>query len=85
VQWDRPKVVARFLPEQVGQLIVAYLLYVRPVRVMLLSSLGKLPTASTSDYLWVDEQGLWDTGRLTRTMTQETAERLGTRLTMQDY
>jgi hypothetical protein len=52
---------------------------------MLLSYLGKLPIVSTSDYLWVDEQGLWDTGRLIRTMTQEIAERLGTRLTMQDY
>jgi hypothetical protein len=50
-------VVARFLPEQVEQLIAAYLLYVRPIQVMLLSSIGKLPTASTSDYLWADEQG----------------------------
>jgi hypothetical protein len=37
-QWDKPKVVARFLPEAVGQLVTAYLLYLRPVRAMLLSS-----------------------------------------------
>lgn len=84
-QWDRPKVIARFLPEPVGQLMTAYLLYVRPVRALLLSSLGKLATAAASDYLWADEHGPWDTSRLTRIMTAETAERLGTRLTMADY
>jgi hypothetical protein len=85
-QWDRPKVVARFLLEAVGQLIAAYLLYVQPVRALLYSSsLDKPLSASAADYLWADQRGLWDTDRLTRTMTQETAERLGTRLTTQDY
>ena len=54
-QWDRPKVIARFLPEPVGQLITAYLLYVRPVRTLLLSSLGKVATAAASDYLWANK------------------------------
>ena len=34
-QWDKPKVVVRFLSEAVGQLVAAYLLYVRPLRMML--------------------------------------------------
>jgi hypothetical protein len=85
-QWDRPKVVARFLPEAVGQLIAAYLLYVQPVRALLYSSsLDKPLSASAADYLWAGQRGPWDTNRLTRTMTQETAERLGTRLTTQEY
>jgi hypothetical protein len=85
-QWDRPKVVARFLLEAVGQLIAAYLLYVQPVRALLYSSsLDKPLSASAADYLWADQRGLWDTDRLTRTMTQKTAEQLGTRLTTQDY
>jgi hypothetical protein len=85
-QWDRPKVVVRFLPEAVGQLIAAYLLYVQPVRALLYSSsLDKPLSALAADYLWADQRGPWDTDRLTRTMTQETAERLGTRLTTQDY
>jgi hypothetical protein len=54
-QWDRPKVVARFLLEAVGQLIAAYLLYVQPVRALLYSSsLDKLLLASAADYLWAD-------------------------------
>jgi hypothetical protein len=51
-QWDWPKVVARFLLEAVGQLIIAYLLYVQPVRALLYSSsLDKLLLASAADYL----------------------------------
>jgi hypothetical protein len=51
-QWDRPKVVARFLPEAVGQLIAAYLLYVQPIRALLYSSsLDKPLSASAADYL----------------------------------
>ena len=55
------------------------------MRTLLLSSLGKVATAAASDYLWADEHGPWDTSRLTRIMAGETAERLGTRLTMADY
>jgi hypothetical protein len=85
-QWDWPKVVARFLLEVVGQLIAVYLLYVQPVRALLYSSsLDKLLLALAADYLWADRRGLWDTDCLTRTMTQETAERLGIRLTTQEY
>lgn len=51
VQWDQPKVVARFLPEPVRQLITAYLLYIQPLQVMLLVRIGKIPTAAASDYL----------------------------------
>ncbi|KAF1922122.1 uncharacterized protein M421DRAFT_79517, partial [Didymella exigua CBS 183.55] len=34
-QWDQPRVVARFLPDRLGQLLAAYLLYVRPLQTML--------------------------------------------------
>jgi hypothetical protein len=56
-QWDKPKVVVRFLPEPIGQLVAAYLLYVRPMRAMLQSALGKPMSASVTDYLWADERG----------------------------
>jgi superfamily II DNA helicase RecQ len=84
-QWDKPKVVARFLPKAVGQLVAAYLLYARPLRAMLQSALGKPLSASVTDYLWADERGPWETDRLTRTITLESAKWLGTRLTVQDY
>lgn len=52
---------------------------------MLLSSQGKAATASATDYLWATDSGPWDTERLTRIMTAETAERLGSRLTTAKY
>jgi hypothetical protein len=39
-QWDKPKVIVRFLPEAIGKLAIAYLLYVRPLRALLQSALG---------------------------------------------
>jgi superfamily II DNA helicase RecQ len=84
-QWDKPKVVVRFLPEAVGQLITAYLLYVRPLRALLQSALSKPLSASVTDYLWADEREPWETERLTRIMTLESAKWIGTRLTVQEY
>ena len=84
-QWDKPKVIVRFLPKAIGQLTAAYLLYVRPLRALLQSEVEKPMSASVTDYLWADERGPWETDRLTRTMTLESAKWLGTRLTVQEY
>jgi hypothetical protein len=54
-EWDKPKVVIRFLPEAIRQLVAAYLLYVLPLQAMLQSALGKPLSASVTDYLWADE------------------------------
>jgi hypothetical protein len=63
-----------------------YLLYVQPVRALLYSSsLDKLLSALAADYLWANQRRPWDTNRLTRTIMQETAERLGIHLTTQEY
>jgi hypothetical protein len=78
-------VVVRFLPEPIGQLVAAYLRYVRPLRPMLQSALGKPLSASVTDYLWADKRGLWETDHLTRTITLKSAKWLGTRLTVQLY
>ena len=56
LQLDRPKVIPRFLLGPVSQLVAAYLLYLRPVQAMLLSSQGKPLSASMNDYLWVDNE-----------------------------
>jgi hypothetical protein len=50
-QWDKPKVIVRFLPKAIGQLTAAYLLYVRPLRALLQSALGKPMSASVTNYL----------------------------------
>jgi hypothetical protein len=77
-QWDKLKVIVHFLPEAIGQLTTAYLLYVRPLRALLQSALGKPISASVTDYLWADKRGLWETDRLTRTITLESAKWLRT-------
>jgi superfamily II DNA helicase RecQ len=81
-QWDKPKIVPRFLPPQLGQVMAVYLVYVQPFREYLtLQVLG----GSYSDYVWHDAQGAWDTGRLTRVLKRETGKRLGVVLHTLEY
>lgn len=81
-QWDKPKVVPRFLPWRVGQLMALYLAYVQPLAELLRVQALR---GSWSDYIWADESGPWETERLTRVMSRESELRLGNRLTTQDY
>ena len=81
-QWDKPKVVPRFLPPRLGQVMVLYLAYLQPFREYLtVQVLG----GSFSDYVWADEQGPWGTDRLTRALKRETGKRLGVPLHTLDY
>jgi superfamily II DNA helicase RecQ len=81
-QWDKPKVVPRFLPWRLGQVMAVYLAYLQPFQEYLtVQVLG----GSFSDYVWADEHGPWGTDRLTRILKRETAKRLGTPLTTLDY
>jgi superfamily II DNA helicase RecQ len=81
-QWDKPKIVPRFLPPQLGQVMAVYLVYVQPFREYLtLQVLG----GSYSDYVWSDAQGAWGTDRLTRVLKRETGKRLGVALHTLDY
>jgi hypothetical protein len=53
-QWDKPKVVPRFLPRQLGQIIALYLRYLQPFReYLLVQVLG----GGLSDYVWSNKQG----------------------------
>ncbi|KZM28551.1 ATP binding [Ascochyta rabiei] len=81
-QWDKPKIVPRFLPPQLGQVMAVYLVYVQPFREYLtLQVLG----GSYSDYVWHNAQGAWDTSRLTRVLKRETGKRLGVVLHTLEY
>ena len=81
-QYGKPKVVPRFLPSRVGQLLAVYLSYVQPFREYLnVQARG----SGWTDYLWANEHGPWETDRLTRALIRETEKRLGTRLTTHDY
>jgi superfamily II DNA helicase RecQ len=81
-QWDKPKVVPRFLPSCLGQVVVIYLAYIQPFKEYLnVEVLG----GGFSDYVWADEQGPWKTERLTRVLKRETGKRLGVKLHTLDY
>jgi superfamily II DNA helicase RecQ len=76
-QWDKPKVVPRFLPPRLGQIMVMYLAYLQPFQEYLtVEVLG----GGFNDYVWADEQGPWGTDRLTRALKRETGKRLGIEL-----
>jgi hypothetical protein len=81
-QWDKPKVVPRFLPWRLAQVMVMYLVYVQPFyEYLTVQVLG----GSFSEYIWGDEHGPWDTARLTRIIKRETGKRLGWAMTTLDY
>src|SRR5439155_12527113 len=61
-QFDMPKVISRFLPWRVGQLMVVYLGYVRPfVEHLTVQVHG----SGFSDHVWADSRGPWEIDRLT--------------------
>ena len=81
-QFDAPKVIPRFMPWRVGQLVSVYLGYVQQFKEHLMV---QVQGSGWSDYLWADINGPWETERLTRIITRETAIKLNNRLTTLDY
>jgi hypothetical protein len=81
-QFDKPKVVPRFLPWRVGQLLAVYLAYVQPFQQYLAV---KVKGSGRSDHVWANEYGPWGTDRLTKIIVRESSKWLGTRLTTLDY
>jgi hypothetical protein len=81
-QWDKLKVVPRFLPPKLGQIIALYLSYLQPFReYLVVQVLG----GGLSDYVWSNEQGAWGTYRLTRVIRREIGKQLGVELHTQGY
>lgn len=62
--------------------MVAYLAEVLPF--MTLVDRGAVPSSLRS-FVWADGNGVWDTPRVTKALTRETAIRLRLRVTFQDY
>ncbi|CAN9149786.1 unnamed protein product [Alternaria alternata] len=80
--WDKPKVIARFLPWRVGQLFAVFLAYVQPLAEYLEGErLNRTPT----DYVWSGNTGPWETSRLSQIIARETQRWLGCRLTTLEY
>jgi hypothetical protein len=82
LQWDKLKVVPRFLPLKLGQIMALYLSYLQLFQeYLVVQVLG----GSLSDYVWSNEQGAWGTDRLIRVIKRETGKQLGVELHTQGY
>ncbi|KAK5111071.1 hypothetical protein LTR85_012290 [Meristemomyces frigidus] len=80
--WDKPRVIPRFLPWRVGQLVSIYLVCISELRAHLSREvLG----SACDDHIWAGAHGPWETDRLTRVITRETGTRLRCRLTTLEY
>jgi superfamily II DNA or RNA helicase len=82
-QWDVPKVVPRFLPWRVGQLVCVYLTYVQPLMERLSVAIGH--GCGWSEYVWADASGPWETTKLTNILKRRTGEDLGVSLGTLEY
>lgn len=77
-----PKVIPRFPPWRVNQMMVIYLAYARPLCEYLLV---ETQNRKISDHLWYDEKGPRETDWLTRIIKRQTALGLGHRLHTLDF
>ena len=81
-QFDRPKVIPRFLPPTVAQLLVTYLVYVQPFREYLQL---EVLHGDFSDFIWHDDKGMWETPRLRGIIQRQTSLALGHAFGVLDY
>ncbi|KAG5920002.1 hypothetical protein E4U61_000340 [Claviceps capensis] len=77
-EWDSPKVIPRFLPWRVGQLLSCYLVYVQPLAELLRNAVSDRSIGSK--YIWADEEGPWIPAKLTGILKQRTGQDLGQEL-----
>ena len=82
-QWDVPKVVPRFLPWRLGQLMVVYLTYVQPFVERLSVTVGY--GCGWGEYIWADANGPWETRTLTAVLKRRTGRDLEVELGTLDY
>ena len=80
--FGRPKVIPRFLPWRVGQLLAVFLMHVQEFKEDLDQQTNGLPR---SDHLFYDKHGSWSTENLTKVLQRETAIRMELKLGTLDY
>ncbi|KAG6150569.1 hypothetical protein E4U34_004836 [Claviceps purpurea] len=82
-EWDRPKIIPRFQPWRVGQLLSSYLVYVQPVTALIGDELGD--GLFGSEYIWANTSEPWHTPKLTTILKQRTGQDLGQELGTLQY
>ena len=78
------KVIPRFLPANIGQLLVQYLVLVRPF-CEYLSNWNMEIFQELSPLLWANKEGEWKTEHLSQVLTRETSLKLGIKINILDY
>ena len=73
------KIIPRFLPHRVSQLMATYLLYILPFRQMI------SPETSKHAFLFGDQKGPWNGGRIGNILAKESHRRIEFRMTLRDY
>lgn len=85
--FDSPKVIPRFMPARVAQLMAMYFVYIRPLtdrwEAEQWALYGKIKPPS--DFIWHDENGPWDGTRISKAMAKWSYHYMGRRLTLQDW
>ena len=79
--------VARFLPDRLGKMMVAYVTWVVPWEEML-HEVTKIPGPSKElrSYMWKDaRKGAWETAQLSDSMASLTGRHMGVELMVSDY
>jgi superfamily II DNA helicase RecQ len=79
--------VARFLPERIGRMVVAYILWLIPFEEMLHDETGiPGPDETLSSYMFKDaRKGALETEQLSETLASLTGEQIGVELMSSDY
>ncbi|KFZ14409.1 hypothetical protein V501_03257, partial [Pseudogymnoascus sp. VKM F-4519 (FW-2642)] len=85
--FDSPKVIPRFLPERIGQLMAMYMVYVRPLTDRWEADQWALydKMSPPSGFIWHDENGPWESSRMSRAVSNWTLHYMGRRITLQDW
>ncbi|KAL3596012.1 hypothetical protein FPOAC2_10382 [Fusarium poae] len=86
-EFDSRDVMARFLPDRVGQLIAMYMAYIRPLKDHLKAEMVEVPgeVEATSEFMWDDGMGPWDISRMSTAMAKWTSQYLGDAVTLHDW
>lgn len=78
------KIIHRYLPREVGELLIYYLWLVLPfVQALNLLALGD--DSPPSPFLWAKGRGSWDSNRLSSVLSREFKAHLGVRMTIPVY
>ncbi|PNP37241.1 hypothetical protein TGAMA5MH_10863 [Trichoderma gamsii] len=85
--FDSPKVIPRFLPPRVAQLMAMYFVYIRPLTDRWEAEQWALygKKKPPSDFIWHDENGPWDGTRISKAMAKWSYHYMGRRITLQDW